>query len=283
MTRSDASTRSAGAAARTRFRRLVRRYLRIAALAAVTGIFFALLWTALAALLPAPGLRRRARNAAFRHWARLCLRILGCRLRVEGAPPPAPFVLVANHLSYVDIPALAACTDVWFIAKMEMRSWPAVGMLCRSVGTIFIDRTLNRDVLRVNRLIEDVLQNEGCGVAFFPEGTSTQGFEVARFRTSLLDLPARGGMPVHAAALTYQTPPGEPPAHLSVCWWGDAPLFPHAQRLFELPRFDAVVRFAPEPVREKDRKRLAAALHRDVERLFEPVVAPEERAFDTGF
>jgi len=264
------------------FTRLLRRYLRIVLLSLVTGVFFSILWTAFALLLPAPRLRRPARNAIFRVWARICLRVIGGRVRVEGQPPRPPFLLVCNHLGYVDIPVLAACTDVWFVAKMEMRSWPLVGMLCRSVGTIFIDRQLGRDVLRVNRLIEDVLA-DGYGVVLFPEGTSTQGFEVRRFRTSLLDHPARTGMPVHAAALTYRTPPGGPPAHLSVCWWGDAPLFAHAQRLFELRRFDIVVRFGPEAVTGRDRKKLAADLHRAVERLFEPVVAPDERAFETGF
>lgn len=262
--------------------RLLRRYVRIALLALVTGIFFAILWTAFALLLPAPRLRRPARNAIFRVWARICLRVIGGRVRVEGHAPRAPFLLVCNHLGYVDIPVLAACTDAWFVAKMEMRSWPLVGVLCRSVGTVFIDRKLSRDVLRVNRLIEDVLA-DGYGVVLFPEGTSTQGFEVRRFRTSLLDQAARSATPVHAAALTYRTPPGEPPAHLSVCWWGDAPLFAHAQRLFELRRFDAVVRFSPEAVTGGDRKALAARLHGEVERLFEPVVAPDERAIETGF
>ena len=151
-----------------------------------------------------PRLRRLTRNAIFRVWARICLRIVGGRVRVEGKPPRAPFLLVCNHLGYVDILVLAACTDAWFVAKMEMCSWPLVGMLCPSVGTIFIDRQLGRDVLRVNRLIENVLA-DGYGVVIFPEGTSTQGFDVRRFRTSLLDHPARSGMPVHVAALTYRT------------------------------------------------------------------------------
>ena len=264
------------------FTRLLRRCLRIALLSLVTGVFFAVLWTVFAVLLPAPRLRRPARNTIFRAWARVCLRVIGCRLRVEGPAPRAPFLLVCNHLGYVDIPVLAACTDTWFVAKMEMRSWPLIGMLCRSVGTIFIDRRASRDVLRVNRLIADVLA-DGYGVVLFPEGTSTQGFEIRRFRTSLLDHPARTGMPVHAAALTCRTPPGEPPAHLSVCWWGDAPLFDHAQRLFELRGFEVVVRFSPVAVRGSDRKELAARLHSEVERLFEPVVAPDHRAFETGF
>ena len=264
------------------FTRLLRRHLRIALLSLITGVFFAILWTVIILLLPVPRLRRPARNGIFRLWARLCLRVIGGRLRVEGFPPRAPFLLVSNHLGYVDIPVLAACTNAWFVAKMEIRSWPLVGMLCRSVGTIFIDREASRDVLRVNALIEEVL-GRGYGVVLFPEGTSTQGFEVGRFRTSLLDHPARSGVPVHAVALTYCTPPGEPPAHLSVCWWGDAPLFAHVQRLFELSRFEVVVRFSPEAVSESNRKALATGLHREVERIFEPVVSPAERALKTDF
>ena len=264
------------------FARLLRRYLRITSLALITGFFFAILWTVFALLLPAPRLRRPARNTIFRTWARVCLRVIGACVRVEGPAPRAPFLLVCNHLGYVDIPVLASCADAWFVAKMEMRSWPIVGILCRSVGTIFLDRKTGRDVLRVNRLIEDVLRR-GYGVVIFPEGTSTQGFEVRRFRTSLLDHPARRGMPVHAAALTYRTAPGEPPPNLSVCWWGDAPLFAHAQRLFELPRFEVVVRFSPHAVTAGDRKELAARLHSEVERIFEPVVAPDERALETGY
>ena len=64
---------------------------------------------------------------------------------------------------------------------------------------------------------------------------------------------------------------------------GDAPLFAHAQRLFELRRFDAVVRFSPEAVTGGDRKALATRLHREEERIFEPVVAPDERTIETGF
>ncbi len=276
------STHHQQAARSTAPTRLLRRYLRIAGLALVTGVSFVILWAVRGLLVPAPRLRRPARNAIFRLWARTCLRVIGGRLRVEGPAPRAPFLLVCNHLSYVDVPALAACADAWFVAKLEIRTWPLVGMLCRSVGTVFIDRAVGRDVLRVNRLIEHVLRR-GFGVVLFPEGTSTQGFEVRRFRTSLLDHPAQTGMPVRAAAVRYRTPPDEPPAHLSVCRWGDAPLFPHVQRMLELRRFDVVVRFSPEAIRGGDRKALAARLHQEVERIFEPVVAPAERASETGF
>lgn len=251
-------------------------------LVAVTAVSYAVLLAVLLVLLPAPDLRRRGRNAIYHGWSRLCLRLLGGRLRLEGTPPAAPFFLVTNHLSYVDVLVLAARLDPFFIAKLEIRSWPLFGLLARTVGTIFVDRELRRDVLRVNRLIASVLA-QGYGVVLFPEGTSTQGYEVAEFRSSLLDYPARDGMPVHAAALHYRTPAGEIPAHLGISWWGDAPFLPHAVQLLGLRSFEAVVRFSPRTVTSSDRKQLAELAHAAVVEVFEPVVAPEERAAETGW
>ncbi len=262
--------------------RLIRKLVRLLMLLVTTGVGFVCLWAALVLLLPVPHWRRAGRNAVFRVWSRGCLRLLGGRLRVEGTPPTAPFFLVTNHLSYVDILALAACADAYFIAKLEIRAWPLFGVLCRAVGTIFVDREVRRDVLRENLLIAEVLA-AGYGVVLFPEGTSTQGYEVARFRSSLLDFPARNSVPVHVAALTYTAAPGEVPANLSICWWGDAPFFPHSARLLGVRSFEVVVRFSDRVVGGTDRKQLAVDTQAEASKIFTPVVASEERAHETGF
>ena len=261
---------------------LLRRSIRLVLLLVVTSGAFVVLWCALILLRPFPRWRRAGRNGVYRGWSRLCLRIMGGRLRVLGPPPKAPFFLVSNHLSYVDILVLAACTDAYFIAKLEIRGWPLFGILARSVGTIFVDRDSRRDVVRVNRVVEEVL-GDGYGVVLFPEGTSTQGYEVARFHSSLLAFPVRQSFPVHVAAITYRTPPGEMPANLSICWWGDAPFFPHASQFMGVRRFEVDVRFSPEVHGGADRKALANELNARVAALFEPVVALDERATDTGF
>ena len=261
--------------------RALRRSIRILLLGVVTAVCYLLLLLDLALLLPAPALRRRGRNALYHSWSRLCIRILGGRLRIEGEPPPAPFFLVSNHLSYVDIVVLASCLDGFFVAKLEIRHWPLFGLLSRTVGTLFIDRELRRDVVRVNRAIEEVLDS-GYGVMLFPEGTSTQGYEVASFRSALLDYPARRGMPVHVAALGYRTPPGELPAHLAVCWWGDAQFGSHAWQLLGVRSFEATLRFSPRTLSSPDRKELAEEARRAVIEIFEPVVDPAARATDPG-
>ena len=112
----------------------------------------------------------------------------------------------------------------------------------------------------------------GLGIVVFPEGTSTKGAEVRRFLPSLLETPARGGHEVSWAAITYATPEGELPAHLSVCWWGDAPFLPHALELAALPRVRARIVFGEERFHSSDRKELAEQLHRAISGGFVPVV-----------
>ena len=207
---------------------------------------------------------------------------MGCRLEVEGEAPRAPFFLVSNHLSYIDILVLAAVVDVFFIAKSEISAWPGLGLLSRTVGTIFVDRELRRDVRRVNRLVEKTL-DEGYGVVLFPEGTSSQGCEVMSFKSSLLAYPAQESLPVHAATLSYRVRRGDLPANLSVCWWGDAPFLPHFLQFLGLSGFEASVRFVSETVVASDRKALAVSLQRVVAGSFDPVVSFEESATDHGF
>ena len=247
----------------------------------MTAGCYLLLLLDLLLLLPVPALRRRGRNAIYHLWSRLCVRILGGRLRIEGEPPKAPFFLVSNHLSYVDIVVLASCLDGFFVAKLEIRGWPLFGMLSRTVGTLFVDRELRRDVVRVNKLIEGVL-DQGYGIILFPEGTSTQGYEVAHFHSPLLDYPARRGMPVHLAALHYRTSPRDVPAHLSVSWWGDAGFGAHASQFLGVRSFEATLRFSPRTVQSSDRKELAEAARQAVIEIFEPVVDPAARATDHG-
>ncbi|MEM9380141.1 MAG: lysophospholipid acyltransferase family protein, partial [Planctomycetota bacterium] len=152
-------------------------------------------------------------------WARSVLRILGVDARYEGPAPDGPFFLVCNHLSYVDIPVLLARLDARFLAKSEIASWPVLGLLARSTGTLFIDRSRKRDLTRVMPAIERVL-GRGPGVIIFPEGTSTDGSAVQPFKPSLFEVPVEMDLKVVCAALHYDCPEGPRPAWEAVCWWG---------------------------------------------------------------
>jgi 1-acyl-sn-glycerol-3-phosphate acyltransferase len=208
----------------------------------------------------------------FRQWARGAALIMGMRVRVDGSPPRAPFILVSNHLSYMDIVLLATQVDAVFVSKSEVAAWPVIGPLARSMNTIFVDRTSRTDVPRVLDLMEHVIR-AGHGVVFFPEGTSSEGKDVLHFKSSLFDAPIRLGCPVHAAALSYRTPNGWPPASVSVCWWGDMTFADHVYRLLQLPFFVGHVTFGEGVPTHPDRRSFADATREAVKRGFTPVPA----------
>ena len=164
-----------------------------------------------------------------------------------------------------------------FVARGDVAGWPAIGSLCRAAGTIFVDREKRRDVARVNGLIDQIL-GDGRGVVLFAEGTSTRGDTVLPFKSSLLEQAARAGLAVSYAALSYRTDEGEPPAHLSVCWWGEMTFVKHVFDLLYLTEVHATLVFGAEPIQANDRKVLAERLWIAVREQFIPVIASEEAA-----
>lgn len=215
------------------------------------------------------------RNKLVRAWARYSIWLTNGRLIVQGTPPKAPFVLVSNHLTYVDIPALFVSVDGVFVSKMEVRSWPILGPIVAGVNTIFVDRSRRSDVLRVNEQIAEQL-DEKQGLIIFPEGTSTEGADVLPFKPSLLAFPASQGLPVHYATITYRTPEGEIPANIAVCWGlnGD-PFLTHLFRFFGVSSYEIEVRYGDDPVLATDRKVLAEKLWEKVCQDFVPSVIKE--------
>lgn len=252
-----------------------RRVWRVAQIAGWTAAWGAAWSGGALATLAFPEQRRRWRTYCFQGWSRGVLSILRIRVTLEGhQPTKGPFVLATNHLSYLDVMVLASVVPAVFVAKSEVRGWPVWGILARAMGTIFVDRSSARDTRRVGTAIATELELGG-GVVVFPEGTSTPGYEVGRFRSSLLDAAVRTGTPVHYAGLSYRTTPDDPPAHLSVCWWGDMTFAPHFWTLTGLNRIDALVRFGDGPVSAPDRKTLAGTLHQAVSDRFTPVVTKD--------
>lgn len=222
-------------------------------------------------LLAARRWEHRWRRAMVKTWAGGVAWTIGMRIEARGPAPAPPFIMVTNHLSYMDVILLASDLGCCFVAKRELRSWPFLGWLAASAGTVFVDRANKRDAVRVMGSMAELVRR-GDGVVVFPEGTSTKGDEVYPMKPALLDVAARSGMAVRYASLSYRTPAGEPPAHLAVCWWGDMTFGRHALELCRLPRFDATVVYGEEAIVESDRKRLAVRLREAIAEGFTPVV-----------
>lgn len=152
----------------------------------------------------------RTRQALLQQWSRELLEILHIRLEISGYPPlgTTGSLLVANHISWLDVFAINALVPSCFIAKSEVRSWPLLGMLCRRARTVFIERDIRRDTLRINRQI-GALFTEGESVALFPEGTSTDGTQLRHFHSSLFQSAIDSQAPVQPIAIRYHDGTGQ--------------------------------------------------------------------------
>ena len=214
----------------------------------------------------------RLREGVMRRWGKGCLALMGGRVEVIGTPPEAPFLLVSNHLSYIDVLVLASAAPAHFLARADVAHWPGIGPIARSAGTLFIDRAAKRDLPKVIGQVRSTFE-AGHGVIFFPEGTSSGGAEVLPFKASLFEFAAQGEIPVHCATLAFERPTHLPPAAETVCWWRDMTFGDHAWGLLLRPGFSARVAFAEAPVTASERKELAARTERIVRGIFVPTDA----------
>lgn len=143
---------------------------------------------ALTVALLFPFFDRDRRRAAVACWSAQSLGILNVVPQVHGTPPPddgVPRMLVANHISWLDIQLIHAVWQVRFVAKSEVRRWPLIGWLSARTGTLFIERGSGRRAARLHRDIHAAFE-AGDAIGVFPEGTTTEGDRVGRFHASLL-------------------------------------------------------------------------------------------------
>ena len=239
--------------------RQARAIFRVLGLCGITAAYYLRWLSGIPFVFESDTRARDWRNRNFRSWAQTAARVMGMTIRVHNGPPIGPFLMVSNHLSYVDVIVLASQANCAFVAKREVASWPIIGLICRAMNTIFIDRRLRRDIPNAMQQIVETLRC-GLGVVLFAEGTSTNGQHVLPFKTSLLEFAACNQLPVHYASVGYVVPYGETPAEESVCWWGTMTFPDHLFRLLQLPSFEARLAYGAEPIVSDDRRVLATKL-----------------------
>ncbi|MCM2296869.1 lysophospholipid acyltransferase family protein [Rhodoferax sp.] len=139
-------------------------------------------------------------------WARSSLALLGIDLKVNGNPPGnGPLLLVANHVSWLDIVVLLASCPCRFVSKSEIGQWPVVGTLTRAAGTLFITRSSRRDALRVvHQMAEKLHADSGMVLAIFPEGTTSNGLQVLPFHANLFQAAISANAPVQTVAVRFE-------------------------------------------------------------------------------
>ena len=136
-------------------------------------------------------------------WSQTSMKFANIELKVTGAAPlDKPGLLVGNHVSYIDIPAVMSVLYAVFVSKKEVAYWPVFGQAATAVGTIF----LNRDSAESRRnvamsLSRAVEENSRC-ICLFPEGTSSLWGKT--WKKGSFQIAERFEFPVQAFALKYK-------------------------------------------------------------------------------
>jgi len=245
------------------------RWLKLTAFLSLWAFFFGLvalvhLWVSILGL---PNrwkiISRLARS--FTLLLRLILKIKVTVQGEEGQLERGGFVIIANHMSYVDGMVLGSIFPIVFVSKREVKRWPIVGQWNTLCGTIFINRQHKEQVGSLVAEMKRKLQQE-ANLLLFPEGTSTNGEKMLPFQTVPLAAPLRNRSIIVPVTLTYRSIEERPVTAANrdlVYWYGDMDFVTHFWRLLGLGSVEALVTIQPriECFRYKDnsagRKKLA--------------------------
>lgn len=137
-----------------------------------------------------------------RSWARTFINIVGMRFDVQGEVYDRYCLIVANHISFIDIFALNAMKPGRFIAKSEIAGWPVFGRIAKGVDTLFIERKNRRSIISVNEQISAALM-KGQTIMLFPEGRTSIGVSLLPLKANLIEPAVLSGTPVMPVAICY--------------------------------------------------------------------------------
>lgn len=218
-------------------------------------------------LLRFPSLQPVQREQRIVVWSQGLLARLAVKLEVKGAPfSPGPVLLMANHISWLDIAIVHAVHYCRFVAKSDLKHWPVIGTLTVGVGTLFIERENRRDAMRVVHTMAESLR-AGDVVAVFPEGTTSDGTGLLPFHANLTQAAISAQVPIQPMALQFvDAATGQPstaPAYV-----GDDSLWQSLWRTLAAPPLAVIVTVGtPQTSEGRDRRVWTAALRTEIDRL----------------
>ena len=214
-----------------------------------------------------PKIEQDDRHARVNVWAGQMLQIVGIQLVVNGTPPAeGPVLLVANHISWLDILVMHASRHCRFVSKSDIKKWPFVATLADGGGTLYLERESRRDAHRVVTQMAERLR-AGDILAVFPEGTTGDGITLKPFHANLIQAAIEAQVPAQPVALKFiDAASGEP--SFAPSYVDDETLVGSIWRTLTAPPLVAVVTFGSAHSHEGQTRRVwAQALREDIEQL----------------
>ena len=228
------------------------RLLKLAAFISLWTFFFALvaivhLWISILAI---PN-RWKIISRLNRNFTLLVRLILNIKVSVsgdEGQLERGGYVIIANHVSYVDGIVLGSIFPILFVSKREVKKWPIVGQWNVICGTVFVNRQKKGQVGALVQELTRKLKQE-ANILLFPEGTSTNGEKMLPFQTVPLAAPLRSRSIIAPVTVTYKTIDDRPvgPANRDlIYWYGDMEFVTHFWKLLSLHNVEVLVTIQPK-------------------------------------
>lgn len=187
------------------------------------------------------------------------------------------FLLVSNHMSYIDILVLSSIQPCVFVTSVDMGEQPFLGPMAEMGGSIFVERRHRRQISHDVNVMAETLR-AGHNVVIYPEGTSSNGERVLPFKKSLLMSAVEAGVDIMPLTIKYIEVNGEPFSLENrdrLCWYGDMDFLSHFLGLMKVRGARAQLHFhEPLPVtKETTRYELADQCHQLISRTYgEPFV-----------
>lgn len=185
-------------------------------------------------------------------WYQLLTQMLGLKIQVHGRLAERA-LLVANHISWLDVPVLGSLGPIGFLSKSEVRQWPLIGWMSAQVGTLFIKRGGHQTADLIEQIATRVREQQP--VVIFPEGTTSDGHRLRRFHPRLLAAAQQPGVAVQPVAIRYGSNRRPDPIAPFI---DDDSLITHLWRILCQPQTLVEVRWLERVVTTKmDRRRVA--------------------------
>lgn len=159
-------------------------------------------------------------------WCQHLLGIFNVRVMRFGNSPPlyktaSNNLLIANHISWLDIHAINCIFPIRFVAKSDIRSWPVFGYFAKKTNVLFIERGKKQHAARIVDTVTLSLK-AGDNLCLFPEGTTTDGTVIMPFKGSLIQSAIEARATIWPVAIRYPHHDGS--TNTDVAYAGDTTL-----------------------------------------------------------
>jgi len=227
------------------------RLLKLTAFLSLWAFFFVLvamvhLWISILAL---PN-RWKIITRLNRNFTLLMRTILNIKVTVEGDEGQLErggYVIIGNHVSYVDGIVLGSIFPIVFVSKREVKSWPVIGQWNTLCGTIYINRQHKELVGSLVQEMSGKLKQE-ANILLFPEGTSTNGEQMLPFQTVPLAAPLHNRSIILPTTIAYSSIDDQPVTTANrdlIYWYGDMDFMSHFWGLLALRSVEVLVTIQP--------------------------------------